>query len=83
VNLETHRKASNTAIESLNIDGMIINNQQLTSDTVSNCCLSTADNINNNNNNDVHKQNKYNHKKNYNNSFLQSMSQTYKFTYSE
>ena len=37
INLETWRKASNAVTEFLNVYGMIINNQQVTTDTFSNC----------------------------------------------
>jgi hypothetical protein len=44
--LETRRTASNTAIESLNINGRINNNQQLFSVTFNSYFLSTAGNMN-------------------------------------
>jgi hypothetical protein len=43
VNLETCRKASNAAIESLNIDGRIISNQQHIADAFNSYFLSIAD----------------------------------------
>jgi len=58
--LETCKKLSNAAIESLNIDGRIINNEQHIADTFNNYFLSIADNININNINNAHTQNKYN-----------------------
>jgi len=79
--LETCKKLSNAAIESLNIDGRIINNEQHIADTFNNYFLSIADNIyinNNNNNNNTHIQNKYNHNADKNNSPLQSVSQIHK-----
>ena len=51
VNLETCTKGSNAAVDSLNIDGKIINNQQLIGNTYNNYFLSKTDNINTNNNN--------------------------------
>jgi len=49
--LETRRKASIGAVESLNTDGRIINNQQLFADTFNKYFLPTADNVNIINNN--------------------------------
>jgi len=60
VNLETHRKGSNAAVDSLNIYGRIINNQQLIANTYTNYFLSKTVNINinnNNNNNNTYKTN--------------------------
>ena len=75
VNLETRRKSSNAAIESLNNDGRIINNEQHIADTFNNYFLSIADNININNNNNAHTQNKYNANSDNNNIPLQSKSE--------
>ena len=73
VNLETHRKAGNGAIESLHIDCRIINNQQHIADTFNSYFLSIIDiSINKNN---THTQNKYNPNPNNNNSPFQSISQ--------
>jgi hypothetical protein len=47
VNLETHRKGSNAAVDSLNIVGRIIYNQHLIANTYNNCFLSKSDNVNN------------------------------------
>lgn len=76
MNLETRRKASIAAIESLNTDGRIINTQQLIADTFNKYYLSIADNVNIINNN-AHTQ-KYNHNTDNINSSLQYMSQVYK-----
>jgi hypothetical protein len=51
VNLETRRKGSNAAVDSLNIDDRIINNQQLIANTCNNYFISKTDNIDTNNNN--------------------------------
>jgi len=50
VNLETRRKGSNVAVDSLNIDGRIINNQQLIGNTYNNYFLPKTGNIDINNN---------------------------------
>jgi hypothetical protein len=74
--LETRRKASIAAIESLNTDGRIINSQQLIADTFNKYLLSIADNVNIiNNNADTQK---YNPNTDSINSSLQYMSQIYK-----
>jgi hypothetical protein len=80
VNLETGRKASIAAIESLNTSGRIISNQQHTADAFNSYFLSIADkssinNNNNNNNNNFNTQNRYNSNIDNNNSPLQSISQ--------
>ena len=59
VNTETHRKASNVEIKSLNIDDRIIINQQHIADTFNSYFLYIADSINVNNKS-AHTQNKYN-----------------------
>ena len=93
VNLETHRKSSNAAVDSLNIVGRIIHNQQLIANTYNNYFLSKTDNINNddddddnnnnNNNNNNNTQNKYNPNTENNNRSLQSISHIYKSTYTK
>jgi hypothetical protein len=89
VNLVTHRKGSNAAVDSLNIIGRIIYNQQLIANTYNNYFLSKSDNVNNyddnnnNNNNNNNTQNKYNPNTDNNNRSLQSMSQIYKSTYTK
>ena len=80
VNLETHRNSNNAAIESLNIDGRIVNNEQHMADTFNNYFLSIADNININDNN-THTQNKYNPNSDNNNIPLQSVSQFHNSPY--
>ena len=82
VHLETRRKSSNAAIESLNIDGRIVNNEQHIVDTFNNYFLSIADNININNNN-AHTQNKYNPSSDNNNIPLQSVSQIHNSPYTK
>jgi hypothetical protein len=79
INMETHRKASNLAIKSLNTDGRIIINQQYIADTFNSYFLSIADSINVNNKS-AHTQNKYNPNIVSNNSPLQFMSQIHKST---
>jgi len=79
VNLETHRNSSNAAIESLNIDGRIVNNEQHIADTFNNYL---ADNININDNN-AHTQNKYNPNSDNNNIPLQSVSQIHNSPYTK
>jgi hypothetical protein len=80
VNLETRRKVSIAAIESVNTGGRIINNQQLIADTFNKYFLSTADNVDINNN--VHTQ-KYNPDTDNISSSLQYMSQIYKSPYTK
>ena len=82
VNLETHRKSSNAAIESLNIDGRIVNNEQHIADTFNNYFLSIADNINISNNN-AHTKNKYKPNSDNNNIPLQSVSQIHNSPYTK
>jgi len=81
VNLETRRKASISAIESLNTDGRNINTQQLIAGTFSKYFLSIADDVNIINNN-THTQ-KYNPNTDNINSSLQYMLQIYKSTYTK
>jgi len=80
VNLETRRKVSIAAIESLNAGGRIINNQQLIANTFNKYFLSTAGNVDINNN--AHTQ-KYNPDTDNINSFLQYMSQIYASAYTK
>ena len=79
--METRRKASTAAIESLNTDGRIFNNQQLIADTFNKYFLSVADNVNIINN-DAHTQ-KYNPNTDNINSSLQYMSHIYKSAYTK
>ena len=83
VNLETHRKSSNAAIESLNVDGGIVNNELHIADTFNNYFLSIADNININNNNNAHTKNKYKPNSDNNNIPLQSVSQIHNSPYTK
>jgi hypothetical protein len=78
--LETRRKVSIAAIESLNTGGRIINNQQLIADTFNKDFLSIADNVDINNN--AHTQ-KYNPNTDNINSSLHNMSQIYKSAYTK
>ena len=81
VNLEAHRNSNNAAIEFLNIDGRIVNNEQHIADAFNNYFLSIADNINVNDNN-AHTQNKYNPNSD-NNIPLQSVSQIHNSPYTK
>jgi IS1 family transposase len=73
---QVKRKASNAAIESLNIDVRIISNEQHIVHNFNNYFLSTTDNINISNNK-TRTQNKYNPNSDNYNIPLQSMSQIY------